>query len=453
VVTVPAEEARPSQDHIHGRQAVLLIHGIGEQWPMATLWGLIDGLYQEEMKQGSLFSKPDRIGKVLDLRRVHVEKEAFGIKTDFYEMYWAHLLQGTTWTHVQDFVWMLIWRRRSSTPRRLSKIRCIVLAAMIVALLVWGGIYLAATTKVIPEIPGLLALVPVLLAFVWMFLKLFCQKWGLGYLGDAARYLRPSPENIAVRQQIRNAGIDVLQRLHSDGPARGYDRIVVIGHSLGSVIAYDILTYLWQKRTAETQTTPPTNKTYLHQPCLLKMESLLSSTSDLKEKLSGFQDLQYRLCHEEQSHGRSWKITDLITLGSPLTYADYLMADSKDELSKRIDRREFPSCPPTLEKGGYIAWPDPPCDKLRTLHHAALFACTRWTNMYFKRDLIGGELAPLFGCGINDIGLDGESDKGKTVKSHLMYWSESEPESCKKLKDAMCLDNRPSRESKSPSLG
>ncbi|MEW8268619.1 MAG: hypothetical protein AB2731_20955 [Candidatus Thiodiazotropha sp.] len=69
----------------------------------------------------------------------------------------------------------------------------------------------------------------------------------LGFLmkevvGDAARYLRPAAQNIQRRQEIRTAGVDLLKNLHD----RGYDRIIIVGHSLGSVIGYDILTYAFQ---------------------------------------------------------------------------------------------------------------------------------------------------------------------------------------------------------------
>ena len=60
---------------------------------------------------------------------------------------------------------------------------------------------------------------------------------GLRFVGDAARYLSSSPSNIKMRQEIRSEGVQLLRKLHE----QGYGRIVVVGHSLGSVIAYDIL--------------------------------------------------------------------------------------------------------------------------------------------------------------------------------------------------------------------
>jgi len=57
------------------------------------------------------------------------------------------------------------------------------------------------------------------------------------YLGDAARYFRNSPGNVAVRRTIRKEAVDTLERLHNGQ----YDRIVVVAHSLGTVVAYDML--------------------------------------------------------------------------------------------------------------------------------------------------------------------------------------------------------------------
>ena len=65
----------------------------------------------------------------------------------------------------------------------------------------------------------------------------------LAYLGDAARYLS-NPQNVMVREQIRADGVDLLRALHNQGD---YERIIVVGHSLGSVIAYDIVGYLWHE--------------------------------------------------------------------------------------------------------------------------------------------------------------------------------------------------------------
>jgi hypothetical protein len=52
------------------------------------------------------------------------------------------------------------------------------------------------------------------------------------------RYFRASPANVAVRRTIRMEAVNTLHNLHRSG---NYDRIIVVAHSLGTVIAYDML--------------------------------------------------------------------------------------------------------------------------------------------------------------------------------------------------------------------
>ena len=81
------------------RQAVVIIHGIGEQRPMDTLWGFVSGVWSKRLAH----SKPDRISPTLELRRLSVPsvsaewRPGQPVSTDFYELYWAHLMSGTSW--------------------------------------------------------------------------------------------------------------------------------------------------------------------------------------------------------------------------------------------------------------------------------------------------------------------------------------------------------------------
>ena len=75
----------------------------------------------------------------------------------------------------------------------------------------------------------------------WFLIAIYLALYALflqPYLGDAARYFRNSPANVAVRREIRKEAVDALEDLHLSGR---YDRIVVVAHSLGTVIAYDML--------------------------------------------------------------------------------------------------------------------------------------------------------------------------------------------------------------------
>ena len=59
---------------------------------------------------------------------------------------------------------------------------------------------------------------------------------------------------------------------------------------------------------------------------------------------------------------------------------------------------------------------------LRVLHHGAMFACTRWTNIYFPGDFVAGALAPLFDHGIKDR-LVRDGWVSFTPASHTRYWT------------------------------
>jgi hypothetical protein len=73
------------------------------------------------------------------------------------------------------------------------------------------------------------------------------------------------------------------------------------------------------------------------------------------------------------------------------------------------------------------------------LHHAALFARTRWTNVYFKPDIIGGSLIPVLGTGMKDVSLSADTDAGKGLAAHVMYWDSRGKAACAALKDARGL--------------
>jgi hypothetical protein len=209
------------------------------------------------------------------------------------------------------------------------------------------------------------------------------------------------------------------------------------------VIAYDILTHLWQEmHWLHTKPEKP------EQPRYHEMRTRLESAAGSVGEFDSFRKMQKELLREEQSLGMPWKISDFVTVGSPLTYADYLLADHRTyPIARKITDRELPTCPPQLEDGrdvGYLSpsyrLQDGTLATKKLLHHAALFACTRWTNIYFHSDIIGGEIKKHFGNGVKEVPISGKTSSGKTLLSHTMYWNEHEDEACKAIKDAMGLD-------------
>jgi hypothetical protein len=131
---------------------------------------------------------------------------------------------------------------------------------------------------------------------------------------------------------------------------------------------------------------------------------------------------------------KTWLVTDFVTLGSPLTYARYLMcrgrtpAELDADFKRRVSEREFPVCSPArIENDGYLTSTRESAQG-RRFHNGALFGLTRWTNLYFPvtelfwGDAIGGPLNGVFGEGIFDVPLHTDSSWRNGLSAHLAYW-------------------------------
>ena len=149
-------------------------------------------------------------------------------------------------------------------------------------------------------------------------------------------------------------------------------------------------------------------------------------------------------------------MSDFVTLGSPLTHAEFLLAYDEADMRAQQDQRILPTCPPMLEfdrttdARHFSFWPGKrrsrdnaeEAEFFRLPHHAAHFAYTRWTNIYSKSrailwgDLISGPLAGHFDAGVAgtklrgilDIAVLPERDEAGTAKgsvpffTHTKYW-------------------------------
>jgi len=392
------------------KQAVLLIHGIGEQRPMDTLRSFVRAVWatdkdvKHEHATPGIFSKPDEISDSFELRRLTTTSDRKDVRTDFYEFYWAHLMEGTSLRHVWAWGRRLLFRWPWNVPKRLIGAWLLLVIALLVVA------FFAALT-VLPD----------------SYRPSYIPKWLTGVLGtvvagaavpminsivgDAARYLDPAPSNIQRRQEIRAKAVEILKKLHQSNE---YQRIIVVGHSLGSVIGYDMLTYLWPRFG------PHLNEEKRH-PILDQLEVSVAQHSIDRPT---YQRQQRELLREQQQNGSPWLVTDFITLGSPLTHAEVLLARDKDDLLLKQTERELPTCPPMLEKEKFSFLPD---HAHRRLHHAAVFGPTRWSNLYFpaswifRGDFIGGPLADAFGWGIADYKVHTTLRGGWL--SHTLYWS------------------------------
>lgn len=390
------------------KQAVVLIHGIGEQVPMDTLRGFVRAVWTTDESVRNpyvpdlVWSKPDNVSQNCELRRLTTAEGRNGQRTDFFEFYWADLTEGTEVEHVWAWLKLLLFRSPRRVPKQLRGI--------------WWTVALLLITAAGFVIAGLFTPLPAWIGWISGAFSTFLSGlvlWPIRkVVGDAARYLHVAPPNIGKRRAIREAGIRLLRRLHTRGD---YNRIILVGHSLGTVIGYDILTHLWPRyNTAHTGSTTAT-------PDPLEV---LAAKPDLTPE--EYQAGQTTYANTLKAAGSPWLVTDFITMGSPLAHASFLLTRKPDEFRTKKKERELPTCPPTLEtvkKNSRFCYP---LNKAWFPNHAAVFGPTRWTNLYFpcawtlKGDVIGGPMQPAFGPGIRDVPVSTTINNG--LLNHTHYW-------------------------------
>ena len=229
------------------RQAVVVIHGIGEQKPMETIRSFVDSIIEDEpqnkkSEKPKFWNKPERISDLYELRRYTVPQEGQRPITEFYEYYWAYMMKDTNIFQVLSWIGKLLWKNPRNVPKRF--------------IIGWGLIWLLLILAVYSFLTGLLPILQVkeyyneniIFAALIGILLWIINYFVLRYAGDAARYLSSNADNVEIRHQIKAKGIEVLKNLHR---TKNYDRIILVGHSLGSVIGYDIIKHLWTEYNKE----------------------------------------------------------------------------------------------------------------------------------------------------------------------------------------------------------
>lgn len=390
------------------RRAVVLIHGIGEQRPTGTLRGFVDGLGLERA-----WSKPDRISDNLELRRMSVYRPGES-PTDLYELYWAHHAPESSPTQVLGWAGRLLSRRRVWRGSPVAPL--LTLVGVLAGLALVAAVAIAVVVTWRDGLRAWLATPP----FWWTLALALAQPLVRHVLtrriADAERYLTPDPANIEARNAIRDEGVELLRRLHGAGV---YDQVVVVGHSLGSVIGYDILRLFWDEARHPTFEKAGPQPEAEHLP--LEFGNPLGLH---RGEVEIFQAAQHRLWREQRARGVPWLVTDFVTMGSPLAHGSLILDTPDASLARRQDDLELPTCPPmpslnpaevdddreaafyraVLRRGGQER-------EVLVGNHGALFGPTRWTNLYFPvrlvlgGDPVGGPLAEVFGTGIRDVAV------------------------------------------------
>jgi hypothetical protein len=454
-------------------QAVVVIHGMGEQRPMDTIKAFVQAVWETDpvISQNGLphpnqvWSKPDLRTGSLELRRITTRESTpsaqfpRGVRTDFYELYWADLTAGSTLDQFTGWIRGLLFRPLSRVPPNVRLAWVVLWIASLLVLLIAGLSVLPAEAWKTLGISWLAdwhwLLAPVAAAF-----GLVLHKLATAYFGRVVRYTRADPDNIASRQAVRERGLKLLNALHEGDY---YKRIVIVSHSLGTILAHDLLNYFWAQREAsrKIETTSPVFDLL----CALESAAADVERSPTPAALAKYYKEQRCLRLALASRAAQpavtsanqvppdprWLISDLVTLGSPLTHAEFLIASSRDDLAKRKLERELPQSPPVREDldpkvfalaqatkklpvgpsfdvSRLISFPLPSTPATWELHHAAPFAVVRWTNIYdraalvYRGDIIGGPLADVFGPAIVDVDLQKLRGNSRSF-THTKYWA------------------------------
>jgi hypothetical protein len=351
-----------------GPTAVVLVHGMGEKHPMEILDDFTRTALRPLNTQGKTtwdyHSRPAEITDTYEARR-------FGsAQAEIYEYDWSFLMTADKYAGAMPMALRLFLRRPSNVPDSLLGIWrrvWIVVAALLLAIPALFVTGYALNTDVPVWIIGLITSAVVLVFWFGLYrmaAKALVTKTTTS-LVDVARYLDPSPSSYAARRAIRGGLVDLLRALH-DGR---YSRVVVVAHGVGTYISYDALNVLW---------------------------------------------------HDLPRQENSWRITDFVTVGAPMALADFLSTRpglfsgfKKSDSALRRDLFDG-----LVRRGGLILGSHSP------------FTVMRWTNLWFPvvrgslhGDWFGGAVGPLFGPGISDIAVQGNTpERFKRGSAHTEYF-------------------------------
>jgi hypothetical protein len=255
------------------RTAVLVCHGMGQQVPFDTLSLVADGVAREAGVRSSTVRFAKLGDSWLPRSELLLSAGAHECEVHFYEAYWAPLAEGKVraWD-VTRFLWdaglrgLASTRRRSFTRRIFDGRRdfplgwrtfvALRLTILFVAAALLG--YGAVLGLAVAWVGGILELWPApdfgipgwqyaLLIGVLTYAVLRLRRLYIQYIGDVAAYVSSHRVNRfhefrgAVKRVAHDAACAIYGALREDGGDFEYDRVMVMGHSLGSVVAYDTL--------------------------------------------------------------------------------------------------------------------------------------------------------------------------------------------------------------------
>ena len=108
------------------KQAVVIIHGIGNQFPMDTAREFVENIKEDK---DILYSSPDREANFFETRRLSLSNK----KTDFFEFYWANLVTEPSSSALVEWLRVLLFVRKPSARARtlVIKVRIFAFALLV----------------------------------------------------------------------------------------------------------------------------------------------------------------------------------------------------------------------------------------------------------------------------------------------------------------------------------
>lgn len=428
------------------RQAVVIVHGMGEQKPLDMLNRFIDAAIpgKTELVPGSdlpvYYSRPVSESDSYEARLYLARETDEYPQTEFYEYHWSHMMQGNKlsdlWETFRRMLFTPIW----AVPSGLRIVWVAFWAIILYVLwLIAGGKIDFGDFKIETLFLMLVGGGATATMLTWALTKFLPGKITASFV-DVVRYLDTSPRSYAVRKNIRKGMIDFLESLHK---LDRYERIIIVAHSLGAYVAYDGISYLWTRMNQDHVDPLPdgekdTRKKKIEKKVIdaLETEAKLLLNDPKRDPVT-YQGLQRNLWNAYRDAGNPWLITDFVTAGTPMYMADKLMTKDEDAFRVRMERRDVAACPPLPDLPGksnktFYSYPHLGG---HVLYHAAPFSVVRWSNMWFPAhfgffgDWFGGPLRRLFGAGIKDHVLERNDWKRfLPAWAHTLYFAYPEDE-------------------------
>jgi hypothetical protein len=234
------------------RTAFVIIHGIGEQSPFETLDAFTANFirsFGNVQLSHAIATRSDASGKIWQENFIQVEREQ-GFPIDLHEFYWAYITEEKitipetvkwveqTLAATKKYYKKNVELQKNYEERRGTKRFPLARVLLLLRLAVFAlpffqlfGILFSPFSHFPP------------LTWISKLSRIVLNKFGwivTGYIGDVAIYTTTDEKSkyYRIRQQILNESQTLVEALLNDD---AYDRVIIAGHSLGSVIAYDTL--------------------------------------------------------------------------------------------------------------------------------------------------------------------------------------------------------------------